>query len=428
MTRPVGYVARVVRELRRGTWVREFIGFGSSTVLDQGARLIASLVVAGLLGPATWGVWYLLNLVLQYGGMVHLGALNGMNREVPAAIGRGDPARADRIGAAALGFTLVSYAVATSVLMVLLVPLGVIDASSSVWLTAGLLAGQQLFSFAFMNLKARMDFGGASRLQFLSAFVFPLLSIAGAYLAGLDGFLAGQIVWYLVLCAAAYARKRDLFRPTLERALSVRLIKIGFPIMLVGVAHAIFATVDRWIILGRLDAEALGQYSIAIMALGAVTLLPRVIAQQVYPRMAVAWSRDPRWSSLSPLIARQAWMALSVIVPVSLGLALIAPWTIRTLLPAYEPGIPAVLVSLSIPLIRVLGLGFGNAFNVVGLQHLYLLGIVIGATVNAGVSLVLVSTLGLVGVAWGTAAGYLALSTFLVVAGTVLRRTPATAA
>lgn len=403
-------------------WFRELLGFGSSTALDQGVRLASNLVVAALIGPVAWGTWYVLNLVLRYGSMVHLGALNGMNREIPAALGRGDEQSARRIGEVALGVVLASYAVALVAVVGVLAPLGVVEPGRRAWLVAGLLAGQQLYGYAFMYLKARTQFGAASRLQVVGALTFPLATIPGAILAGLEGFLAGQILSFAVLCAVAAWRTPGLYRPRFEPPTSVRLIRIGFPIMLVGITHALFATVDRWVILYALDVEALGQYALAIMALSAVSLLPQVVAQQVYPRMAAAWGREPRWSSLEPLIVRQRWTALAVAAPAVAVVVLLAPWAIATFLPAYERGIPAVLVSMAVPLVVVLGQGYGNAFNVIGLQHWYLVAIVLGSAANLGTSLALVERFGLAGVAAGTVAGFIVFAIAIVAAGERARR------
>jgi O-antigen/teichoic acid export membrane protein len=407
---------------QRGPWLREFVGFGGSTVADQAMRLLANLVVAAIVGPVAWGTWYLLNLALQYGSLLHLGALNGMQREVAAAIGRGDEEAAVGLRRTAVGFVLLVYGVALAVLLGVLVPLGLVAATPRLGLMVALLISQQAFAMAFTHMKARTDFRAASRLQFASSLTYPLAAVGGAYLSGLDGFLAGLVATYVLLGIGAATATPGLFAPLFDVGASLRLLRIGFPIMLVGISYTLFATVDRWVIQGAMGAEALGHYALAIMALGAVGLLPSVVVQQVYPRMAMAWARDRRWSALEPLVARQRWSALAIALPAAAVTAVVAPWGIRTFLPGYEPAIPALLVSMTIPLISVVGQGYGNAFNVVGLQGWYLAAILLAAATNLAVSLSLVGTLGLVGVAIGTAAGFAALAAALLVAGRRARR------
>ena len=50
-------------------------------------RFIVALIAARKLGPATWGTWQLLYLILAYSSFIHLGVINGMNREIPVLNG-----------------------------------------------------------------------------------------------------------------------------------------------------------------------------------------------------------------------------------------------------------------------------------------------------------------------------------------------------
>ena len=272
------------------------------------------------------------------------------------------------------------------------------------------------------TLKARMDFFGASRLQMASAATFPVAVIGGAVLGGLEGFLAGQAAWYAGICMIAAVRTHRLLRPAWSAVVVRRLVRVGFPIMLVGLAHTAFATIDRWVIQASLGSEPLGHYAIAVMAVAAVGLLPQVVGNQVFPRMAEAWAHTPRWSTLEPLMARQRQISFAVAAPSVLVVAALAPPLIRSFMPSFEPGTSALLVLLAVPLVRPFGQGFANAFNAVGSQRTYLAAILGAAVVNAVTSLALVSEYGLVGVAVGTVLGYVSLAGTLLVAGEVARR------
>lgn len=400
-------------------FLRESALFGGSTILEQGARLLTGLVAAAMLGPATWGSWYLLNLVLRYGALIHLGAINGMNREVPSARGRGDEEAADELRRSALGFTLLSYALLTLLLALLTGVLKGFVPVRELALTLVLLGAQQMYGFASMSFKATARFALVSRLQMASAIMFPALVIPAAWLGGLPAFILGQVVAYALL--AVVARQLDIatFATRLHWPTIRGLIRVGFPIMMVGVVHALLTTVDRWIIAAWIGSEALGHYSLAIMAVGAVQLVPQVFAQQVYPRMAFAWSARSDPAELKRLARRQARLALIAVASIIAIVASLAPTSIRMLLPAYEPGIAALLVSLGAPLISVVGQGYGNVLNVIDRQGVYL-GLIIGAiAVNALVSLLAVGPLGIVGVAIGTVSGMAFLSIGLFATGSL---------
>ena len=180
-------VAATTRRNSGRSFFREFLGFGSSTIVERGSRLASSLVAAALLGPAVWGYWFLLNLILQYGMLVHLGAVNGMNREVPAVMGRGDVTEAETLRRSAFGFLILSY-VATAALLGLVatffrdaLPLPDIVAALA------LLAAQQAHGFALTSLKARTAFGIVSRIQFASALLHPVIVLPATWLWGSPG-------------------------------------------------------------------------------------------------------------------------------------------------------------------------------------------------------------------------------------------------
>lgn len=373
--------------------------------------------MAAILGPVAWGYWFILNLVLRYGGLIHLGAVNGMNREVPAAMGRNDPDFANRVQHAAFSFVLASYLVAAALLLGLAwVAEGTVPVLD-IGLTLVLLAGQQLYGFASMTLKARTAFKGVTRLQWASAIIYPLFSVPGAIVGDLTGFIIGQAASYLLVYCLAVLSDRGIAKAVLDWPLARAAVRIGFPIMLVGLAHSLFATVDRWIILSFMNTEDLGRYSLAIMALGALGLLPVVVSQQIYPRMAFSWSKNKDPEDLVRLAARQRRMALVISVPLSTIAGLIAPWAIRTFLPEYAPGIAPLIITLAAPIVYTFGQGYGNVFNVVGLQSRYLLSVVVAGVANGIASVLLVRSFGLSGVAMGTVVGYVVLATMLITLG-----------
>ena len=90
----------------------DFARFASSSSILRASQLASSLVVAAVLGPANWGYWYLLNLIVAYGALTQLGALNGMSREVPFAFGAGKNERAVELRRSALGVVIMSTALA----------------------------------------------------------------------------------------------------------------------------------------------------------------------------------------------------------------------------------------------------------------------------------------------------------------------------
>lgn len=397
----------------------EFLRFGSSTGFVQLSRVASGLVVAALVDPAAWGVWYLLNLIIAYGGVTQLGVLNGMNREVPAASGHGDALLARQLRSTSLGFVLLTTGAALLLLFGSALTIPGLDLSKEFLLTLVLLLSTQLFTYATTSLRSTTNFTQLSRLQLLQAIVYPVFSIAGAVFLGIAGFIIGQIMALGVCTLATLGSGTVIWRPKLDMRLGRRLIGVGFPIMLVGLIHTLFATVDRWIVAGNLGPAALGHYSLAIMALSAVALLPQVISQQFYPRLAYAWSAKKDAGELRRMATRQRVFTYIAVVPMVALIALLAPPIVKAFLPQYAPGIPAILVTAMIPLVSTIGEGYGGILHVLSRQYWYIGAILATLIVNVVASLLLVGPFGLVGVAMGTFIAFIVLAISRVVLGSL---------
>lgn len=396
--------------------LREFLGFGSTTVAEQVSRTAVGLVAASHLGPSVWGGWYLLNLVLRYGALSQFGVLNGMNREYPMELGRGNPDEANKLRRSSLGFLLVTAAVTTAVGIVaaLVVPsLPVLD----LLLTLMLLCTQQLFTYVLTSLKADTRFGDVSRLQLISAILQPGAALPLLFIWGLHGFILGQAVALALVEVVFLIREPLLFRAEFDWRRARSLVRIGFPVMLVGVLNALFMTVDRWVIVSHMDIAALGQYSLPIMALGATSLLPMVVGQQFYPRMSRSWGERHDWQRMLGLAVRQGWLAFGSTVPVVVVGWLVGPPIIRALLPAYTPGIIPMMVVLGAPVILSFGQGFANVLNVTDHQYRYVALVVVAIVTNAVLSTILVRGYGLVGVSVGTLLAFVVFSGGLAFVG-----------
>ena len=401
----------------RSLLFREFLGFGSSSVILQVSRVVSGLVVAALLGPATWGWWYLLNLIVAYGALTQLGALNGLNREVPAALGRGQAEESVALRRVALGVVLAATGGVSVVLLAVAWWWPGIVSLTDLALVVALLITHQAFGYVSTCLKATTNFFVVARLQFVLAVGYPVFGIAGAWAYGLPGFIVGQAVAYMVATVIASRHPEVVVAPRVDVARVRSLVSIGFPIMLVGVVHTLFSTVDRWVVVAFLGAEPLGYYSLAIMALGAVGLLPQVIAQQLYPRMAHAWAARSDTAELRSLAGRVRRMSFVVVVPVALVGLLVAPPAVRALLPAFAAGIPALMVTLFVPVVGAVGQGYGSVLHMLDRQSWLLAAIIVSALVNVGLSLLLVGPFGLVGVAYGTLGAFACFSALRVALG-----------
>ncbi len=79
------------------TLIRDSVGLALATYVARAVMLARGLVAAVVLGPAGFGAWNALSLVLDYGGYASAGALQGLELRLPVAEGQGDRAAARRL-------------------------------------------------------------------------------------------------------------------------------------------------------------------------------------------------------------------------------------------------------------------------------------------------------------------------------------------
>jgi O-antigen/teichoic acid export membrane protein len=382
---------------------------------------------ARVLGPTAYGIWNGLALILLYGPSLHLGVLNAMNRDVPLYHGKGEEKKVESVRQTAFGVMLVSSLLAGLCLIVVShwasFPSLV---KSSIRLMGLALLIQHAYIYFQMYLTSAIRFDLMSLQQVVFALLLPAITIPLTIYSGLHGFIIGQVLTTLVI--SILIARLVSFRPRFRfRSQEIkRMIAVGFPIMAAGLLYEVFSTLDRWAILAYLGAEQLGYYSLAIIVSGVVRVLPRAVAQQIYPRMAKRYGETGNLKALKPLILREFILGTAVTICAVVGVSLLFPPFVRAFLPAYVSGIPAMNIVLWGLLFGAVGSGFGDFFNVVGKQMYYLGVQAVVIPIGFGINVALVKIgLGIEGVAWGTALNNLVYGGFLALIGwRVLRRAP----
>ena len=86
--------------------VADSLRFALSQYLSRAVILARGLVAAAALGPAGFGAWNALVLILDYGSYASLGALYGLDLELPPAVASRDEPRAGHALRGAWGLTL----------------------------------------------------------------------------------------------------------------------------------------------------------------------------------------------------------------------------------------------------------------------------------------------------------------------------------
>lgn len=354
--------------------------FAASNLFATVLRLAGGLLSSRAVEPQVLGLFNGIVLVCNYAPFLQLGVLNGLNRELPYSIGKGDWAEARRLASAAQAWALLVGAV---------VALGMIG----VGIFHGLMGDRGLMSgWVTLSVSGFMAIFGALFLQALyrTQSEFVRLARYNVIMASIALLLVALVWWwgFLGLCLRALAiaacslwflwRWRPLQVPTQWSASSLRrLATTGAPIFAVGQLYTWWATLDATLVLAWAGTRGLGLYALAQLVTTTLRLVPDALGQVVYPHMAQEYGRGQGARALMR-------MARAPIATTAMILAAIAAsgWfamepVVRLVLPKYLDGVTAAQWTL-LSCVLLAFQPMNNVFNVIRRQRLYGTAIVAG--------------------------------------------------
>src|SRR6185369_15797553 len=376
------------------------------------SAFLFNAVAARCLGPHEMGIWSLINLIAEYGMIVTCGVVNGMGREVPYLTGRGDLHATNSV--VATTFKIVFLICCALFLVALSWTFLAFPYLYPVVLGITLLISRIIFSFSYILIRSCQDFS----LLGLQQFTIGLIQAAGLLLVwqvrSVPAVLFGTVA--SLLCGAVFCKKFlvNARSAAYSTAAAKQLVRIGMPIFLVGIIYALFLSTDRVLIAKFLGVTKLGLYTPAIMAVGVTSLVPNIVSNVMYPKMAELYGKTESLLPLIPLVRKIMMInVLLTIVLAGLFLSIFNYIVIPFFLTDYAAAVPAMIIILIASIISTIGLSLGDLFNVLGVQRAFLTNISIATVVNfiTGGLLLLTTGLELVGVSIGT------LSAFMVFSG-----------
>jgi O-antigen/teichoic acid export membrane protein len=354
-------------------------------------RMASGVLTARVILPSVLGLFNGMGLVLGYAPFFQLGILNGLNRELPYFVGKGDQGRVRDLAAAAQAWAIaVGCAVAAALLAVSCwYALGGKWSLAAGWAATALGAWFLFYSQNYLQTTYRTR-GDFARLAFVNVTTssVTLALVATVWLFGFYGLCLRAAAVGLVELGLLWHWRPVRVRPMWNGASILHLLKVGAPIFGVGQLYAWWTVLDSTMVLRFEGVKGLGLYSLALMSGSALQLLPDSVSQILYPQMAEEYGRGGKLPRLLKIPVRPISFLLLGMIPLAvLGWIAAAP-LVAWILPNYSAGVPAARWAMVAPVIVSFSPAL-MAFNVVRRQDLYALAMV------AGIASYLGSVLGL---------------------------------
>ena len=345
-------------------------------------RLAGGILLGRLVAPDTLGLFAGIGLVLGYSMIAQMGVLNGVNRELPYHIGRGDIDRARDLAAAGQAWALAAGGVISVCL------LGVAAwqlAQGDLQQAAGWATNAVLAMFAFygnngylsITFRTSSEFVRLARVNVVEA----ATSLAALVLVAAFGFYG--LCLRAILAGAASTVLLFRWRPVrVGPRWSWRNLRhlfiIGAPIFLVGQVYGLWTgVINSTLVLNYTGTYGMGLFAMVALGTAALEVVPAALTQVLYPRMAQEYGagRDTRHLvriASRPMLATSAGLA----VVAAVGWFIVEP-VVQFVMPQYVGAVPAMQWALLLPVVNSFQ-PVMSVFNVVRRQDMYLVALCCG--------------------------------------------------
>ncbi|EZP75263.1 polysaccharide biosynthesis protein [Parageobacillus genomosp. 1] len=333
----------IFRNIKENNVIKSIISFGLATLLSAILTFVVGVITRNILGPEQYGYWLTVSILFTLAPLFQLGALNAMNREVPFYMARNDDYKVKEIRDLTLSFIFTLPSLLIIILIVLSIflfftninyeyKIGLLLASFCSFLI-------YLSSYVEMYYKSQQNFKMASKAVTIKIVSQSLLTLFFVYFLGYEGLYIGMILG-LIIQIITERRTFRKFKFIYDVAKYKSLIKIGFPILMVGIIWSLLTASDRLIIAIFMSPKDLGNYGVGMLVFSSMMLLPQVVSQVLYPKIVELVSKEKY------LEIKKIFWRVNGALAIFIGLMVIAgffifPLFIKYVMPEYEGGIKA---------------------------------------------------------------------------------------
>jgi len=302
--------------------------------------ILTGLIIAKVLGPASFGVYSALMLIVAYSQYSHFGLLFAMTKKVPFYRGKKQYSKVKETENIVFSGTMIIILFLSLVLIIasFFIRNVSVDTINGLRIIAGIVILQQIFYFYQHYLRAEKKFSvmGKSLLVYsITYFIFILFFIFRLKLEGV--FLSMFLAYFTVMI---YFFRKGGFRVKIIIPNKIlNLIKVGFPLLTMGIITLFFISIDKIMIIKFMDKLQLGYYSFAAIVAGIVGFIPQSIGNITFPYLVERYGEKEDKAHIKNYLF-QPTLILSYLMPIVIGLVFItAPVAIYYILPKYLPGI-----------------------------------------------------------------------------------------
>jgi O-antigen/teichoic acid export membrane protein len=310
--------------------------YSGGSIAKAFSTMIVGFIIAKYISPDDLGLWTTINLAVAYSVFFQAGIINGLNLELPLALGKGDEEGARRLAGTVQTFTLFSCII----ILAIGLSWSFIFSSENAKMKFGILSitiiiiGLFYQNYLMSTFRSKNSFLKLSFIQFTDAFVNLITIISVVYFA-FYGLLIKAVLSILI-----YVTLLHIFRPikinlVWNKSAFITLLKIGLPIFGLVYLDSFSSTVDKLFILHYSNLKELGLYAFGFYAFSVFTLFSASLASYIYPRMTFNYGQNKDTIQLWRYVKKITILLLIIQIPLAIIGFLAIPMAVNTFFPNY---------------------------------------------------------------------------------------------
>ena len=341
--------------IRQSKTVRTVAVFATGNTVAMMLGVVGSLVQARYLSPEDMGVFRTFGIFAGYLTFLHLGVFDGLQREIPLQLGRGNQEKAEQAASACLAW-IVFISVACGATFV---GLALRAAYYREWMQfGGWLAYSPSMVAVFYGLylgttfRTGQQFIALSRISVIQAMagtlVLPLLPIMGYYGACIRSAVT-SVTNVLLL---HYGRPLKV-RPRLDWPSFREIVRVGLPLSGIGYIYtSLWISLEGTLVLEWFGIKTLGLYSMAAFVRTVVVQLAQNMNQVIGVKIYSQFGRSGRVEDCIRLILKPMAFAFLASLPLIVVGWFALPLAVSLLIPGYVGAIWLMrLTLLTMPIV-----------------------------------------------------------------------------
>ncbi len=324
--------------------------FSISSLFLSVSTTVSSLITIGLLLPHEIGLWNSFIIIQPYIFILQLGVFNGLNREIPYQMGLGNYDKANQLASTAL-WICKCLSIITAILLTILFIVIYFYKNYPIEnlicvLAVGILSINQFYdNYLTVTFRSNQSFRKLAQINFINSIIL-LISILLVYQYGFYGFIIRAIITLLIQTSLTHIYRPMKIKAKFDFALAKELMKVGFPIFILGYLQGITNTFSRLILMSIATITTVGLFAPALAIINLSKLIPGILSQYLYPKMTYNWGLNHDKNELWKWSRNAIIFTFLISIPIIIIGWLLIPIIVENYYPNYTKSILAAKISL----------------------------------------------------------------------------------